>query len=83
VETRRAHRYLWTSALCFSTVLKLVQALVIIYSEIFQVLVVGGDILLLKPFLEPTPPTVQPQLSPFGLSRLVNEETSLRTVISI
>jgi hypothetical protein len=30
--------------------------------------VVEGDVLPLKPFLDPTPPTIQPWLSPLGLS---------------
>jgi hypothetical protein len=47
VETRKVHRYLCTTVLYFSTVSKLVQALVIKYDEIFQALAVDGDILLL------------------------------------
>jgi hypothetical protein len=48
------------SPLFFHTVFKLVQALVITYDEIFQALVVEGYALLLNPFLDPIPPTVQP-----------------------
>jgi hypothetical protein len=55
------------SSLLFHIVSKLVQALVIKYDEIFQALPVGGDILLPKPFLDPTPPTIQPQQNPLGL----------------
>jgi hypothetical protein len=52
------------SPLFFHIDSKLVQALVIIFNEISQALAIEGDILLLKPFLDPIPPTVQPQLSP-------------------
>jgi hypothetical protein len=38
-----------------------------IYDEIFQALVVEEDVLLSKPFLDLTQPTVQPQLIPLGL----------------
>jgi hypothetical protein len=48
------------SPLFFYTISKLVQPLVIKYDEIFQALAVDGDVLLPKPFLGPTPPTVQP-----------------------
>jgi hypothetical protein len=54
------------SPLFFHIVSKLVQALVITYNEIFETPAVEGDILLLKPFLDPTPPTAQPQLGPLG-----------------
>jgi hypothetical protein len=60
------------SPLFFHIVSKLVQALVISYSEIFQALVVEGDILLPRPFLDPVPPTIQPHLGHLGLSCLVN-----------
>jgi hypothetical protein len=56
------------SSLFFHIVLKLVQALVITYDEIFEALAVEGDILLLKPFLDPTPNIVQPRLRPLRLS---------------
>jgi hypothetical protein len=46
------------SPLFFHIVSKLVQAPVITYDGIFQALVVQGDVLLLKPFLDPTPPTI-------------------------
>jgi hypothetical protein len=54
------------SPLFFHTVSKLVQAFVITYDEIFQALAVEGDVLLPKPFLDNTPPTVQPRLGPLG-----------------
>jgi hypothetical protein len=58
---------------------KLFQALIITYDEIFQAQAVEGDVLLLKPFLYSTPPTVQPQLGPLGLTRVwQSEKTSLR-----
>jgi hypothetical protein len=47
------------SPLFFHIVSKLVQELVVTYG-IFQALVVEGDVLPLKPFLDPTPPTIQP-----------------------
>jgi hypothetical protein len=49
-----------TSSLFFHIVSKLVQALVITYDEIFQALAEEGDVLFPKPFLDPTPLTVQP-----------------------
>jgi hypothetical protein len=55
------------SRLFFHIVSKLVQALVITCDEIFQALVTR-DVLFPKPFLDPTPPIAQPQLSPLGLS---------------
>jgi hypothetical protein len=76
-----AHRYLWTSVLCFS---ELVQPLVITYNEIFQGLALEGDVLFLKPFLDPTPPCIQPQLGPLGQSRVwQTEKTSPRLAVSI
>jgi hypothetical protein len=72
------------SPLFFHVVSRLVQALVITYDEIFQVLVVEGAVLLLRLFLDPTLPTVQPQLSPLGLSRVwQTEKKSPRLVICI
>jgi hypothetical protein len=63
---------------------KLVQALVITYDEIFQALAVEGDVLLLKQFLDPIPPTVQPRLGPLGLEVFDKQKkTSPRLVISI
>jgi hypothetical protein len=47
------------SLLFFHIVSKIIQALVITYNEIFQAMMVEGDVLLLKPFLDPTLPTVQ------------------------
>jgi hypothetical protein len=52
------------SSLFFHIISKLVQALVITYNEIFQALAVEGYVLNAKPFLDPTPPTIQPQLCP-------------------
>jgi hypothetical protein len=72
------------SPLFFHTVSKLVQALVITHEEIFQALAVEGDILLLKPFLDPTPPTIQQRLSLLGLSHVLpTEKTSQRPATSI
>jgi hypothetical protein len=49
-----------------------------------QALAVEGDVLLLKPFLDPTPHTIQPQLGSLGLSRVwQTEKTSPRLAISI
>jgi hypothetical protein len=56
------------SSVFFHTFSKLVQALVT-HDEIFQVLAVEGDALFPKPFVEPTPSTVQPRLGPLGLLR--------------
>jgi hypothetical protein len=47
-----------TGPLFFHITSKLVQALAKIYDEIFQALVVKGDILLPKQFMDPTPPTI-------------------------
>jgi hypothetical protein len=55
------------SPLFFHILSKLLQALVIIYDEIFQALVVEGDVLLSKPFQDPT---TQSRLGPLGLSRV-------------
>jgi hypothetical protein len=43
------------SPLFFHVVSKFVQALVIIYDEVFQALAVEGDVLFPKPFLDPKP----------------------------
>jgi hypothetical protein len=68
----------------FHTVSKLVQALVIIHDEIFEVLAVEGDVLLPKPFLDLTSPTAEPRLGPLGLSRVwKTEKTSPRPATSI
>jgi hypothetical protein len=70
--------------LFFHVVSKLVQALFIICDEIFQALAIEGDVLLRKPFLDPTPPTLQRQLGPFGFSRFwQTEKASLSLAISI
>jgi hypothetical protein len=61
-----------TSPLFFHVVSKLVHARVITY-DIFQTLAVG-DVPLPKPFLDPTPPTIQPQLDPFGVSHVWQTE---------
>jgi hypothetical protein len=58
------------SPLLFLIVPELVQILVIIYDEIFQALAVEGDVLLSKPFLDPTPPIVQTGIGMLGLSRV-------------
>jgi hypothetical protein len=44
------------------------------YDEIFHVLAVERDMLLLKPFPDLTPPTVQTRLGPRGLSRVWQTE---------
>jgi hypothetical protein len=56
--------------LFFHVVSKFVQALVIKYDEIFQALAIEGNILLPKPFLYPTPSTLQPFLEMAFGSRL-------------
>lgn len=48
------------SPLFFHMVSKLAEPLVITYNEIFWALPIEGVVLLLKPFLDPTLPTVQP-----------------------
>jgi hypothetical protein len=48
------------SPLFFHIFSKFVQALLITCAEIFQVLAVEGDVLLPKPLLDSTPPTVHP-----------------------
>jgi hypothetical protein len=67
-DKRSTQIFLDISPLFFHIVSKLVQAPVIIYDEIFHARVVEGDIPLPKPFLDPTLPTTQLQLSPHGLS---------------
>jgi hypothetical protein len=53
METRKAYRCVWTSIIYFFLiVLKFLQALVIMYEEIFQAVAVEGDVLLPKPFLD-------------------------------
>jgi hypothetical protein len=52
--------------LFFHIVCELVQALAIIYDEIFQALAAEGDVLLPKPFLD----FLQPRLGPRRLSRV-------------
>jgi hypothetical protein len=77
MEVRRDKKSIWTSLdtspLFFHIVSKLFQALFTTYDEIFQALAVG-DILLLKSFLDPIPPNVQPQLGPLGLPRVRQTE---------
>jgi hypothetical protein len=63
VKTRKANGYLWPSVLYFSTVSRLVQALVITYDKFFQTLVVKGVVWHLKPFLDPTNPPYSPDLA--------------------
>jgi hypothetical protein len=83
-DKRSTRIFLDISLLFFHLVSKLVQAFVIKYDEIFQVLAVEGDVLLSKPFLDPTPPTVQPRLGPLGLSHVwQTKKTSPRPEISI
>jgi hypothetical protein len=49
------------SPLFFHIFSKLVQALIMTYNETFETLMVEGDILFRKPFLDPThKPTIQP-----------------------
>jgi hypothetical protein len=75
VETRKSYECLWTSVLCFFLIVfKLVQAFVISYDQIFQALAVEGDILLLQSFLDPTPPTIEPQLGPVLFSHVCQTE---------
>jgi hypothetical protein len=63
---------------------KLFQLFFITYDEIFEALSVEGDVLRSKPFLQPTPPTVQPLLSPLGLSHVrQSEKTSPWPAISV
>jgi hypothetical protein len=54
------------------------------HNEVFQALAAEGDVLLPKPFLDPTPPAVQPR---FGLLHFhvfgKLKETSPTTAISI
>jgi hypothetical protein len=52
---KEKHISLDNSPLLFQIVSKLVPAHAIIYNEIFQGIVAGGNILLPKPFLNPTP----------------------------
>jgi hypothetical protein len=51
------------SPLYFHIVSKLVQELIITHDEIFQALAVERIVLLLKPFLNPTQPTYNPDSS--------------------
>jgi hypothetical protein len=53
-----------TNPLFFHVVSKLVQTRILTYDEIFQALVVDGDILLLKPFLDPSHPLYSSDLVP-------------------
>jgi hypothetical protein len=70
--------------LFFHIVSKLPQVLAIIYDKIFQALAAEEDVLLPKPLLDPTPPTVQPRLGPVGLSRVLQtEKTFPRPAISV
>jgi hypothetical protein len=72
------------SPLFFCIVSKLVQAPVITYDETFKALAVEEDILSPKPFLDPTPPIVEPCLGPLGLPHdWQTDKTSLRLAISI
>jgi hypothetical protein len=57
------------SPLFLHIVSEIVQALVVIYDEIFQALAVEGDFLLRQALLDSTPPTVQHRFGPTGLSR--------------
>jgi hypothetical protein len=67
-------------SLFFHTVHEPVQALVMMYDEIFQGLAIG-NVLLSNPFLDPT---LLPQLVPLGLPRIwETEETSPRPAIYI
>jgi hypothetical protein len=75
---------LGNSPLFFHVVSKLVEGLFIIYNEIFQAVVVEEDVLLPKPFLDPTLPTAQPQLGPLGLLCVwQTDKPSLRLAVSI
>jgi hypothetical protein len=63
---------------------KRVQALFITYFKIFQALAVEGDVLLPKPFLDPTSPTpTAPTKSPWTSSFWQTEKTYPRLAISI
>jgi hypothetical protein len=59
-DKKSMRMFLDSSPLFFHVVSKLVQALVVTYDELFCVLVIEGDVLFLKPFPDPIPPTVQP-----------------------
>jgi hypothetical protein len=62
------------SPLFFYILSTLVQTPIIIYDEILQNLAVEGDITLLKPFMDPTPPTVQPRIGTLGHTRVWQNE---------
>jgi hypothetical protein len=68
MEASGEKKSIWISSdispLFFHIVSKLVQAPVITYDETFQVLLVEGDFLLLKPFLTPPHPPYSPDLAP-------------------
>jgi hypothetical protein len=52
------------SPLFFHILSKLVLALVLTYEETVQAVAVKGDVLLPKPFLDPSPHTAQPDSAP-------------------
>jgi hypothetical protein len=59
-DKKSIHISLNVSPIFFHIVSKLFQALFLTYDDIFQALSVEGDVLLPKPFLDPTSPTTQP-----------------------
>jgi hypothetical protein len=61
-------------SLFFHKVPELVQALVIIYDEIFPALTVQGDVLFPKPFLDRTQPNLQLRHRPLRRSRVWQTE---------
>jgi hypothetical protein len=81
MEVKVGKRSIWISLdispLFFYVVYKLVEALIVIYDEIFQALGVKGDVLLLKPFLDCTPSTAHSRLSPLGLLHVWQNEKNI------
>jgi hypothetical protein len=71
MEVIREKKSIWMSLdispLFFCIVSKLVQAFDATHDQIFQALAVEGGILLPKPFLDPTPSTIEPRLIFFGV----------------
>jgi hypothetical protein len=74
VEARKADGCLDISPLFFHIVFKLVQALFIIYDEIFQAVAVKGDVLFLKTFLDLTAqhPSFSSDSAPLDFKCLAN-----------
>jgi hypothetical protein len=68
---------LYVSPLLFHILSKFVQALVITYDGIFQALAVEGDVLLPKPFQDPTQPNIHTRLGLLGLPRVWQTERNI------